>query len=257
MALFGATRPTGSATVTPSSGSGWMIESQETGYTYGGANQYLYGLNDSASGAVTFTWRVGNTQTPSISGIVVEFYLQSSGGVIPRSQSGGPSGNPVQGISSYGIWVGIGGLTGSTIYLWQAGIEYDSGTNFTAFWCAGSPKCSTGNTYYNNSFPIGWGDKIVITVTSGNGISSFTIQDLSEKLSWSYSESFSPYLYSGEWIEEPMEAGAGSPVTFFSLELNGAAASMVGSYIGDYNRLGVTPLSLYESAPEFSVGAQF
>ena len=77
MALFGATRPTGTAFVTVSAGggSGWQIASQWTGYTYNGTAQILYGENDGASGTVIFTWQVGNTQTPSISGIAVEFYL--------------------------------------------------------------------------------------------------------------------------------------------------------------------------------------
>lgn len=77
MALFGATRPTGTPYVVLSGGVGigWLIGSQWTGYTYNGTGQTLYGVNDGVSGTVTFTWVVGNTQTPSISAIVVELYL--------------------------------------------------------------------------------------------------------------------------------------------------------------------------------------
>lgn len=80
MALFGATRPTGTPSVTISPGgmdAGWQIAGQWTGYTYDGAAQVLYGENDVSSGTVEFTWQVGNSQTPSISGIALEFYLGS------------------------------------------------------------------------------------------------------------------------------------------------------------------------------------
>jgi hypothetical protein len=76
MALFGATRPTGTPTVKVSSGSTWQVAQPYTGTSSLGTAQSLYGDNDSASGTVTFTWHVGNSQTPSISGIAVEFYLQ-------------------------------------------------------------------------------------------------------------------------------------------------------------------------------------
>lgn len=77
MALFGATRPTGTPYVVLSAGVGigWLIGSQWTGSTYDGTAQTLYGVNDGVLGTVTFTWVVGNTQTPSISAVVVELYL--------------------------------------------------------------------------------------------------------------------------------------------------------------------------------------
>ena len=77
MALFGATRPTGNpfVTVAPQSGIAWNLANDWTGFTYDGTAQVLVGENDTASGGVTFTWTVGNTQTPSISGIAVQFYL--------------------------------------------------------------------------------------------------------------------------------------------------------------------------------------
>jgi len=265
LAQFSSSRPSGAWSL-PSPAGGWMTGGQLATGTNPGTESALYGYNDTLVGTVTFTETLGDSGNGNIylSGIVVEFYLQSSGGsmssVPPVSylpQSRGSPDNPTPGTASYGIWVGIGGLPGSTNFLWQAGIEYDTGTNFTAFWCAGSPTCSTSNTNYNNSFPIGWGDEIMVTVTYSSGISSFTIQDLSNKLSWSHTVSFSPYLYSSEWIEEPLFSGAGTNINFFNLAINGAAPSMFASYIGEYNRLGVTLLSLYESSLDFSVGAQF
>jgi hypothetical protein len=79
MALFGATRPTGDpfVTITPVRSSAWWVGGLWTGYTYLGTAQVLVGVNDTAVGQVTFTWQVGNTQTPSISGVAVEFYLGS------------------------------------------------------------------------------------------------------------------------------------------------------------------------------------
>lgn len=77
LALFGATRPTGTPTVTASypGSPPWNLANQWTGSTYDGTAQVLYGENVYASGTVEFTWQVGNSQTPSISGLVVEFYL--------------------------------------------------------------------------------------------------------------------------------------------------------------------------------------
>ncbi len=77
MALFGATRPTGSPSVTVSSGSTWPVAQPYTGTASLGTAQSLYGDDDTGSGTVTFTWHVGNTQTPSISGIAVEFFTGS------------------------------------------------------------------------------------------------------------------------------------------------------------------------------------
>jgi len=151
--------------------------------------------------------------------------------------------------------VGIGGLPGSTNFLWQAGIQFESAA-FTPFWCYGTPKCSASNTYYNYSFRPGFGDEIAVTVTYADGTSSFNIQDLSEpgQPIWINSVSASPNLHSAEWIEEPMSSTAGTIITFFDLTINGAAPSMYASYVGDYNRLTVSPLSLYQSSPEFTVG---
>ena len=76
MALFGSTRPTGNPTVTASNnGTVWTLADEWTGYTYNGAAQVLSAENDYTAGAVVFTWQVGNSQTPSVSGIVVELDL--------------------------------------------------------------------------------------------------------------------------------------------------------------------------------------
>jgi hypothetical protein len=76
MALFGATRPTGASFVSvPTLGDGWEISNQATGFTFNGDSQFLYVADVETAGSVAFTWQVGNTQTPSISGVVVELYL--------------------------------------------------------------------------------------------------------------------------------------------------------------------------------------
>jgi len=76
MALFGATRPTGSpiVTVTPGGGIPWAMGGVWTGTTFLGDAQELVGIDAESSGMVTFNWQVGNSQTPSISGIALEFY---------------------------------------------------------------------------------------------------------------------------------------------------------------------------------------
>jgi len=77
LALFGATRPTGTPTVVqipgdalaPTWGGDWV------GYTYAGAAQMLCAGNVSEPGTASFNFQVGNTQTPSITAIAVDFYL--------------------------------------------------------------------------------------------------------------------------------------------------------------------------------------
>ena len=74
LALVGATRPSGAFTMSAPAGN-WLVGPQEgTGYNPG-TETAIYGYDAGGAGKVTFSFTTGNTV--SISGIVVEFYLQS------------------------------------------------------------------------------------------------------------------------------------------------------------------------------------
>jgi hypothetical protein len=102
LALFAATAPTGSATISTTAGSSWLEESVGAGYrgggVYDGSNQYLEA--DQTETGVTFDWVTGNGQTPDSAGLVVEFYL----GAVPISDcfGGGICSGPSGGSAGYG-----------------------------------------------------------------------------------------------------------------------------------------------------------
>ncbi|MHB1955697.1 MAG: hypothetical protein ACYCOU_18325 [Sulfobacillus sp.] len=140
-----------------------------------------------------------------------------------------------------GIWVGIGGTSlaaGSQSNLWQAGI-YVNGTStgawIDAFW---EEFNGTGTHFLQQnltSMHISPGDLVNITVTSSNGISTATIDDLTPQKSMTTTQHYQATTTTGEWIEEPhglVSGGTIQRLTFTFLEIDGGSPSLVGCYLG-------------------------
>lgn len=129
----------------------------------------------------------------SISGLTGEVTSISGTFILPTATEMG-----------FGIWMGIGGMTGTD--LWQAGVQVNkSGT--VAPWYEAYVPGGNQTVEYGHSFPIALGDKVEVTVTSDGGICTFAIQDLSRpgQPTWSGHDvnKFYPNAQTGEWIMEP------------------------------------------------------
>ncbi len=138
----------------------------------------------------------GFAQSGSVQSVTGEFYVPSASYV---------GGNP----NLFGIWVGIGGFSGTN--LWQSGVAIsvsssgaETVTAFYETWVDGQNIPPV----YNNTFQISPGDLLKISVAYSNGVCSFSISDLSTKTAWSgNSVSFTPNTQSAEWILENQVEG--------------------------------------------------
>ncbi len=143
---------------------------------------------------------------------------------------------PARAEVSFGVWVGIGGMTGTN--LWQAGILYNSSGSQTpvAWWenCS-TTNCSGGRLHYipSSTFKVSPGDRIEVTLTSSNGYCTASLQDLSKlgHPKWSSGNiAFVPYDQSADWIMEPSGTAAGLAIPVSNMAVNGVF-SVYASYI--------------------------
>jgi hypothetical protein len=133
-----------------------------------------------------------------------------------------------------GIWLGIGGLTGTN--LWQAGVQLnESGgtTTMAPFWEACSPgNCNTKNF---TSLKVDPGDVMFVTLALGGGKSNFTIQDLTKAghPSTSKSITYTPTTSTADWAIENFAVPHSGGVSVTSMVINGVPASLYLSYLRD------------------------
>lgn len=201
-----------------------------------------------AASTATTTW-AGDIFSPGSTSTTGDVFQTSGTFVVPNATVGGYTA----------VWAGIGGIS-SALGLWQAGVWVPvAGGGPPQMWYEEVGTGCSPCTAQFSSATVAVGDQVTIAVTSNGFYDSFWVNDTTQHTQDTLSDqSFSPYMQSGEWIDEaPLSRGYYAPFTYCTeLKVNAQFVTLQNNYLVARETADptVSLLELWAGIPSFFMG---